>query len=420
MAGDEHLHAVVHGAIREPAQLRLAVVGAVVDGDQAGQAEHVTHVVDVPVEVGDAGLERLHVFLRKVRDLDAAVVLDGAHGRDDHRRRRPQARLAALDVHELLGPEVGAEPGLGDDVVRELQRRARRHHRVAAMRDVGERSAVDERRVVFQRLHQVWRERVLQHGRHRAVGLEVARQDRLLVARAADDDPAQPVLEVPEAGREAEDRHDFRGHDDVEAILAREAVSGPAEADRDLAQGAVIDVDHAPPAHAARVEVERIAVVDVVVDQRGEQVVGDRDRAEVAGEVEVDVLHRHDLRITAAGRAALHAEHRPERRFAQADERLLADAAECVTEPHGHRRLALAGRRRRDRGDQDELAVRATVETGAIIERDLGLVVAERLEFLRRYSQPFHGERNDRFHFRPLRDLDVAERGRSRLGCRHD
>jgi hypothetical protein len=38
---------------------------------------------------------------------------------------------------------------------------------------------------------------------------------------------------------------------------------------------------------------------------------------EVAGEVQVDVLHRHDLRIAAAGRAALHAEARAERGFAQ-------------------------------------------------------------------------------------------------------
>jgi hypothetical protein len=53
-------------------------------------------------------------------------------------------------------------------------------------------------------------------------------------------------------------------------------------------------------------------VVDVVVDQRREQVVRGRDRGEVAGEVQVDVFHRHDLRVTATGGAALHAEDRPE------------------------------------------------------------------------------------------------------------
>ena len=77
---------------------------------------------------------------------DAAVHLERAHGGDDDRRGRLEAGLAALDVEELLGAQVGAEAGLGDDVVGELQRRLGGEHRVAAVRDVGERPAVDEDR----------------------------------------------------------------------------------------------------------------------------------------------------------------------------------------------------------------------------------------------------------------------------------
>jgi hypothetical protein len=80
------------------------------------------------------------------------------------------------------------------------------------------------------------------------------------------------------------------------------------------------------------------------------------DGVEVAGEMEVDVLHRHDLRIAAAGRPALHAEARPQRGLAQADHGLLADAVQRVAEADRRGRLALAGRRRIDRGDQDQLA----------------------------------------------------------------
>jgi hypothetical protein len=43
-----------------------------------------------------------------------------------------------------------------------------------------------------------------------------------------------------------------------------------------------------------------VAMVDVVVDRRGQKVVRERDRIEVAGEVEIDVFHRHDLGIAAA------------------------------------------------------------------------------------------------------------------------
>ena len=127
---------------------------------------------------------------------DAAVHLQGADRRDDDGGRRLQPGLAALDVEEFLGAEVGAEAGFGHHVIGKLQRRLGRDHRVAAMRDVGERAAVDEGRVVLQRLHEVRLHRVLEQHRHGAVGLEVARADRLLVARVADDDVAEALLEV--------------------------------------------------------------------------------------------------------------------------------------------------------------------------------------------------------------------------------
>ena len=135
-----------------------------------------------------------------------------------------QAGLAALDVDEFLGAEIGAEPGLGHHVVGELERGGGGDHGVAAVRDIGERSAMDERRIVLERLHQIGRQRILEQRRHRAVGLQIAGADRLLLAGVADDDLAQPLFQILEAGGQAEDRHDLGGHDDVEAVLARIAV----------------------------------------------------------------------------------------------------------------------------------------------------------------------------------------------------
>ena len=44
----------------------------------------------------------------------------------------------------------------------------------------------------------------------------------------------------------------------------------------DLAQRAVVHVDHPAPEHAARIDPQAVVVVDVVVEQRGEQVVRGR------------------------------------------------------------------------------------------------------------------------------------------------
>ena len=137
-----------------------------------------------------------------------------------------------------------------------------------------------------------------------------------------------------------------RRHGDVEAGFAREAVGGAAERGDDLAQRPVVHVDGAAPGDAARVDVELVAPIDVIVDHRREQVVGGADGVEVAGEMEIDVLHRHDLGIAAAGRAALHAEAGAEDRLAHADDRLLADAVQRIAEPDRGRGLAFAGRRR--------------------------------------------------------------------------
>ena len=63
---------------------------------------------------------------------------------------------------------------------------------------------------------------------------------------------------------------------------------------------------------------QRVALVDMVVEHRRQQRVGAGDRVEVSGEMEVDVLHGHDLRVPAAGRPALDAEHGPETRLADA------------------------------------------------------------------------------------------------------
>ena len=130
-----------------------------------------------------------------------------------------------------------------------------------------------------------------------------------------------------------------------------------AEAADDVAQLPVGDVDRPPPGDGR--DLRLVPVEAVRVDERGEQVVRGRDRVHVAREVEVDVLHRHDLRVAAAGGAALDAEDGAERRLAQRQDRAPADLAEALRQRHRGRRLALAGGRRRDRRHVDQLRVRA-------------------------------------------------------------
>ena len=203
------------------------------------------------------------------------------------------------------------------------------------------------------------------------------------------------VLEVLQILRQAENRHDFGGDRDVEAVLAREAVRDAAERVDDRAQRAVVHVEHALPGDAARVDAKRVAPVDVIVDQRREQVVRARDGVEVAGEVQVDVFHRHDLGVAAARRAAFDAEAGPERRFAQAHDGLLADAVQAVAEADRGRRLAFAGRRRADGRNEDQLAVLVSLDLVNVVEGKLGLGPTVGDERLSRHAD-FGGHISDR------------------------
>ena len=62
------------------------------------------------------------------------------------------------------------------------------------MGDIGEGPAVDECGIIFERLHQVGREGVLEQHRHRAGGLHLRRGDCPAVAGIANDDAAETLL----------------------------------------------------------------------------------------------------------------------------------------------------------------------------------------------------------------------------------
>ena len=68
------------------------------------------------------------------------------------------------------------------------------------MGDIGKGTAMHQRRIVFQGLHQVRLHRFFQEHGHGAVGLEITGKDRRLVTAIADDDGAQAPLKVFEIG----------------------------------------------------------------------------------------------------------------------------------------------------------------------------------------------------------------------------
>src|SRR3989337_316216 len=126
----------------------------------------------------------------------------------------------------------------------------------------------------------------------------------------------------------------------------------------------------------------------------------------VAREVEVQILHRDDLRVAAPRGTALDPEDGPERRLAEAEDGAPPDHAEALRQRDRGRRLPLPRLRRRDRGHVDELRVRLPGEAIENREIDLRLVASVELDLLRQEAG-VGGEVGYRAQRRSLGDLEA-------------
>ncbi len=342
-------------------------------------------------------------------------MLDRARAHHQHGRARGQPARRADDVEELLEPHVGAEPGLGHHHVGEFERDPVGDQRVVAVRDVRERAAVHQARLALERLDQVRLHRFLEQYRHRARGTQCLRGHRVAVGVVADGDGAEALPQVVQVAADRQQGHDLAGGGDVEPGLALDAVDRSALADGDVAQRPVVHVDRPPPRDPLEVQAQRVAVLQGGVEHRGQQVVGGADGVHVPREMEVDVLHRDDLRVPAAGRAALDSEHRPDRRLPQACERVDADLGETLCEADQRRRLALAHARRRDAGHAHQLAVGTFAQTVQDAERHLRLVAPVELDLVG-LQAGLQRDLLDRLRLRLLGDLETGCRRRRTCG----
>ena len=393
-------------------QLRRRVRGEGVDGHHAGQAEHVFDIVHMLEQVGQSPLQGRQILSAQFRLGRTAVVLQGPDRGHDHHRVGLQPRHAAFDVQKLLRPQVRAEARLRDGIVSQLQGHPGGGDGVAAVGNVGKGPAVDQSRRVLQRLDQIGLQGVLQQGRHGAGRLQVGSGHRGVVIGVAHHDPPQPGFQIRDVRCQAQHGHDLAGHGDVESVLPGHTLHPAPQAVHDAAQLPVVHVHAPPPRDPLGVDAQGVALLDVVVQHRRQQVVGRADGVEVPGEVEVDVLHGDHLGIAAAGGAALDTKHRPQGGLPQGHHSVFADPPQPVRQTHSGGGLALPGRGGGDGGHQHQLAVRPVrLLQKAVV--DLCLVSAVLL-----YIRPIHpaGVRDirDGKGLRLLGDLDVAFDGH---GC---
>ena len=85
----------------------------------------------------------------------AGVCFEAPYRCDQYGSIGSESGGSALDVEEAFGTHVGAETGLGDEVVTHMDPDAVGNDRTIASSDVAEWAGVDESGSVLQGLHQV-------------------------------------------------------------------------------------------------------------------------------------------------------------------------------------------------------------------------------------------------------------------------
>jgi hypothetical protein len=154
MGAGDSVHPPSRASLGNGAEFGVGVRGKMIDRHHKAQPE-LLHILDMALKVGQTAFHRLHVLGAEVAFGDAAMHFERPHSGDDHRGIGLEPSLPAFDIEELLRAEIGAETRFRHDHIGELKRRLGRDHGIAAMRDIGEWAALDERGRAFQRLHKV-------------------------------------------------------------------------------------------------------------------------------------------------------------------------------------------------------------------------------------------------------------------------
>ena len=90
-------------------------------------------------------------------------------------------------------------------------------------------------------------------------------------------------------------------------ILANHAVRLCPQADNDVPQNAVVHVLATLPNDPARVDPKFISLLDMIVKERRQQIIRGSNRMKISCKMKVQILHRYNLRVSAARCAAFDA-----------------------------------------------------------------------------------------------------------------
>ena len=186
----------------------IGISSKLIEGDDYCLTEAL-EILHVLVEVPIASFHTSNVWLLDVFLSYATMHLQCLESNDENSKVWLQTSLAALDVVELLCAEISTESCLSDGIVAIFESCCCSHHRVTAMSDVGERTAVNESRSSLCGLNQVWLQGIEEEGNNTATYTHILDGEWLVILSDTQENIVDATAEVVNTCCETHNSHDF-------------------------------------------------------------------------------------------------------------------------------------------------------------------------------------------------------------------
>jgi len=405
------IYTVTFAFLEEHIDFSRCICSEFVDSNQDGQTK-AAHVLNLFGKVREPVADSLDIFLGQFRLLDAAMHLEGADRSNNDNRIRIHVAIMAFDVEEFFSAKISTEASFRNGNIAQFKGHFGSKKGVASVGNVRKRTAMDDSRRMFQRLDEVRFDGIFHEHGHGPFTAQLMDIDRIPIKVRANDDTAKTFLQVFNIMGQAKDGHDFGSNSNHEPVFAHKTAGFTAQADNNMTESTVVHIHDAAPGNLTGIDPQFIALMDMVVNHCGQQVVGSRNGVHIPREMQIDVIHRNNLRIAAASSTALDSKHRPQGRFAECYDGFFANLIKGLDKANARRGFTFPSRGRRDGRYKDQFPVGFLFQAFQYIKGNLCFIVTILFQFFRMDIQFFSNLANW-LHNIFLCNLDIAKHGSS-------
>ena len=301
------------------------------------------------------------VFIIKVCFCYTAIIFQSTYSSYDNNCAWVQTCHTALDVQEFFCSKVSAESSLCNCVISKFHTHFCSCYRVTSMSNVCEWSAMNDCRNMFQCLNEVWFQGIFQKCSHCTFCMKIASCYRFLFGNfticISDDDLGKSFFQVCNIACKAKDCHDLGCNCDVVSVFTRHTVCSSAKSVYYVTKLTVVHIHTSLPCDLSRVDVQSIALEDMVVDHCSKKVVCCTDGMEVTCEMKVDIFHRNYLCIAAACCTTFDTEYRSERWLTKSNHNTLSKLLHTICKTYCCCSLSFTSRCRVDCSYKNQFSI---------------------------------------------------------------